>query len=222
MTFDKLTAYTALVESRKKCHLCQGLQNPHDANPEYDVDEIGAWSQWQASLNARILIVGQDWADVNTYLKCQGMEEDDNPTNKNLITLLKSIEVNAKGPESGEKHDDLFLNNAILCLKEGGMQAKTQTGWYENCGKCYLKPLVEIIKPKVIIALGINATNGILYACGLKQISGLKQAVENKAGIRINENTLIFPVFHCGSYGVNINRKLEKQLEDWKKIQKYL
>jgi hypothetical protein len=47
-------------------------------------------------------------------------------------------------------------------------------------------------------------------------------AVSLKEGFVLQKKTRLFPVFHCGTYGWNINRKNTHQFEDWKKIGAYL
>ena len=34
-----------------------------------DCDEIDAWALWQNSLDADILLLGQEWGDVNGYIE---------------------------------------------------------------------------------------------------------------------------------------------------------
>ena len=142
MFYSKQESYKQLVSKRKDCSLCQGLSNPHHLNPSYDVPEIGAWSAWQGSLDAKIMVVGQDWADTLAYLKDGSTDSIKNPTNRNLITLLNSIGVNRyQPPSSGLKNPDLFFTNAILCLKQGEnrMQEATLEEWYHTCDRHFLR-----------------------------------------------------------------------------------
>ena len=170
------------------------------------------------------MVVGQDWADVSIYLKEGSNEDDSNPINKNLITLLNSIGVTAKPPSFKEKNRDLFFTNAILCLKEGEekMQAPTLEEWYYTCGRYFLRPLIELVQPEAVIALGLMATNGILHSYGKKLYSVLRKAVECPDGIQLSEKIRLFPEYHCGNKGVHFNRDMEHQLMDWKKIERYL
>jgi hypothetical protein len=67
---EKKAQYKALVEKRKTCRERQNIihndgeryWNPNEYELlKYDCDEINAWAQWQNSLDANILLVGQDW-----------------------------------------------------------------------------------------------------------------------------------------------------------------
>jgi len=66
--------------------------------------------------------------------------------------------------------------------------------------------LIELLLPEVVIAPGLMATNGILYAYGIKTYSVLRRAVEIEEGIRLDEKTRLFPVYHCGNKGVDQKR----------------
>jgi hypothetical protein len=62
---SKVGIYKDLVCQRKACSLCQGLVNP--STEEFDSNEIGPWAKWQNNLDADIIVVGQDWGDVDYY-----------------------------------------------------------------------------------------------------------------------------------------------------------
>lgn len=57
----------ALVQKRKQCRLCRGVTNCSEF-PQ-DSDQIGPWSLWHGDLDADILLVGQDWGDVDLFNK---------------------------------------------------------------------------------------------------------------------------------------------------------
>src|SRR5262245_27360720 len=124
---ERKTAYDGLVRERKACRACEretengrGLVNPSvcDAG-RYDSDHIGPWSRWQGQLDATVMVVGQDWADVGTFERCQGrddLEGPPNPTNTTLLQLLRSAGVDCTPGGDGGR-GPVFLTNAILCLK---------------------------------------------------------------------------------------------------------
>jgi DNA polymerase len=206
--------YKALVEERKICTLCKDLRNPSDVNPDYDSDEIGMWSLWQGDLNAKIMVVGQDWSDIKTYNNWKGRDKDTNATNTNLIELLSIIGYNIKSPEtSNTKNNGLFFTNAVLCLKKGGMQAEVDDDSYKKCMTTFLKPLIELIKPNLIISLGYKAYLGVTSLYGVKQQEDMKSAVRTL--ISLNKDTKLYAVYHCGKKSINMNRHWEDMKKDW-------
>lgn len=219
MNESKVSSYRELVDGRKKCHACSGLTNLSSLDGgTFDSGHVGPWSLWQGNLDSSLMVVGQDWGDTKCCRQSHGHEPPDNPTNGTLRGLLSSIGICIEPPS---RHDDgrgtLFFTNAILCLKTGGMQSKVDSDWFSTCGKRFLKPLVEIVQPKVVVTLSELAYWTIAVEFGLA-LSPFKAAVETEGGFRISEMTTLHPAYHCGRRILNTHRPMDKQLEDWARI----
>ncbi|NIA30362.1 MAG: hypothetical protein GWP06_10685 [Actinobacteria bacterium] len=218
----KKTQYDKLVIRRKKCRACRGLQNPAAANlKEYDSDEIGPWTQLHGDLEAEIMVVGQDWGDTNYYEANRGL---DNLRNRTMLTLEKLLHasgfgVSLKAYDHGGR--GLFLTNAILCLKTGGMQATVEPSWFKNCGRLFLRQQIKIVSPKVVVALGQRAYEAILAEFSVKK-GPFRKAVESKQGISLPCGSQLFAVYHCGNRILNTHRKFDAQVEDWRRIRGWL
>src|SRR4051794_10263053 len=121
MTASKQEQYSALVRERKQCRLCAGLRNPADAElAPLDSDEVGPWSRLHGDLEARLMVIGQDWGDVRYYTANRGLDDSRNPTMRVLEQLLRGIGLEVSLAEYGSGPRGVFLTNAVLCLKEGG------------------------------------------------------------------------------------------------------
>lgn len=189
----------------------------------HDSNQIGPWSLWQGNLNAKILVVGQDWGDIKYFKKWSGKDQPHgNTTNENLEKLLQSIGIDIGKPHEGMS-SEVFLTNIILCMKDGGLQKKIQDQWLTNCSKNFLSQLIDIIKPDIIISLGSDVTKSILdtFNVECKKSLTLSQ-IMGSSPFTLNSDSVLFPVYHCGDRGVNCNRKFEQQLNDWNKIGKYI
>ncbi len=227
MPSEKNRSYASHVYSRKVCKACPALTNPSDVYESgicLDSGEIGPWSLWQNSLDARILLVGQDWGDIKGFRQQGGRDSENSETNRNLIKLFGSIGISIKGPDSEEKHQDLFFTNAVLCLKEGGAQAVTDKSWFETCGKMFLRPLIELVEPKVVIALGEKAYRAIMdaYYKPIPKYKKYSEVVEIEDGIWLNGKNRLFPVYHPSRRIINTYRPMDVQFKDWLKIKKYM
>lgn len=223
---SKQDDYSKLVQKRKRCKLCQdGLVNPSQCcNGNHDREKIGPWSFWQGNLDARIMVVGQDWGDVKYFADHRGMANPSNPTNRTLVELLEvaGIQINPVGANNAGK-ERIFLTNAILCLKSGGLQGPVKKPWFENCGKEFLLPLIRIVRPEVVVTLGVRAYKAIVSAIGGKLATGpFHDIVENPNGFEIGDGVRLFPRYHCGQRVLNRHRKIAQQHKDWKKIGRYL
>jgi uracil-DNA glycosylase len=209
--------YAALVESRRACTVCQGLQNPSVVcDGAFDSAEIGPWSRWQGRLDAPIMVVGQDFSDAAYFERWKGVDQPDNPTNRNLCKLLRSVGIDITDVAGQGDRGQAFFTNAILCLKSDRMQGKVHASWFANCGPRFLRPQIEIVRPRVVVGLGNRAFNAVLAAFQLSA-QRLRDAV-------VSPGTLLFPgtvavaVYHCGARVTNISRPLSIQMADWQRV----
>lgn len=218
----KQRAYAALVEKRKLCHLCKGLTNPSASKlKRFDSDEIGPWSRLHGDLDAELMIVGQDWGDVDYFVKFKGLDDLKNPTMRNLQKILKHIGLDVSCTSYSEKKRGVFLTNAILCLKRGGLQAKIDPRWVENCGHEFLRHQIEIVRPKVVVGLGASAFQIILDTFEKPSVK-LREAINDPMGCSLGDEIRLFAAYHCGSGVVNRTRNLETQCKDWERIRRFL
>ncbi len=145
-------------------------------------------------------------------------------TNENLEFLFREgLGIKIGHPLSPNTELKLFFTNAIVGLKiEGGMQGGIKKDWQILCMKEFLKPIIELVNPSIIIAMGQLPFKSVceVFEDKIEPITKKSNSFKNSVGkVFISENkTHIFPVYHCGSKGVNMNKKLPEQLEDWKKI----
>jgi uracil-DNA glycosylase len=219
----RAAAYTALVHARQSCHACPALVNPAVCGGGiHDSDQIGPWSLWQGNLNAELVIVGQDWGDARYFTENFGREAPHNPTNETLRRLLGSIGIEIAGPTATDTGGGpLFLTNAVLCLKEGGMQAKVQPGWFANCGARFLRPTIDLIAPKVVVTLGEWAYRATTAAYDVPRVA-FRQAVERADGFVLTDGARYFPMYHCGARILNTHRPMAMQLVDWARVERAL
>ena len=216
---SKEQKYLELVENRKQCEQCEGLVNPSRYENGYlDSQHIGPWSRWQGNLESKLMVIGQDWGTVGYFRKWRGLDQPrGNPTNDNLIELLLSIGIRINNPGIEQK-GEVFFTNAVLCLKEGNLQSPIKPEWVRNCGERFLKPLIEVIHPKIVVALGEKAFKAAVEAYNLQiKWSKYKELVEADS-ISLQEGVSLFPVYHCGARIMNTHRNKGAQVKDWRKI----
>lgn len=218
---NKKQQYHDLVKKRKDFEFDNGLNNP--SKTSFDTNEIEPWAQWQNDLDAEILVIGQEFSDLATYIKCKGKVERfdhkyEYPSNKNLQALLTIIRKDPGHPNKPNKGQKLFFTNCVMGLKGGKMSSNFKTKWINQSRENFLQPLIELIDPKIIICLGGMATKAVARIYGFKSES-MKNYV-NISPIR-KENKLIFPVYHTGGLGIR-NRSIEQQIQDWEKIKRHL
>ena len=216
-------AYAQLVRERKECTLCRelGLHNPAVPKLErFDSDEIGPWTRWLGDRNARLMIVGQDWGDVTYFQNNEGFDDccTNNPTNRNLQDLLHGIGLPvSSGPQ---RSSGVFLTNAVLCLKEGGLQAEVEEKAFKNCRE-FLRRQIEVISPAVVVTLGKRAYGAVVSAFGRPREPTFRAAVERE-NIELFSDCRLVPVYHCGRKSTNMNRDIRQQRHDWARVERAL
>ena len=212
--------YQALVDARKACRLCSksGLINASEVRGgTLDAAvQMGPWSGWLGDLHARVMIVGQDWGDRRAFEKQLGKNEP-SATNRMLRELLASIGIDV--PEAGPgESSGVFLTNAVLCFRsEAGCQGPVQRQWFKNCGAQFLRPQIDLIKPKVVVCLGERAYEAVLEAYELPRVPNWRAAVDGP-GVALGGGPIAFAVYHCGQRILNTHRNRTAQFEDWKRI----
>jgi len=213
----KREEYQRIVYLRKSCKVCEGLENPSRvANGVFDSCEIGPWSRWQGNLESPIMLVAQDWGHVGNFEKQKGVDNN-SETNKMLKNLLEIAGVAVSLPLDNNGAKSLFCTNAILCLKKGGDQAPVDSNWYRNCGPRFLKPLIEVVKPRVVICMGQRAYETVMISYGQTPLP-FRHAVDRHAPAILGNCIAVFAVYHCGRRILNTHRKLKQQQSDWKEI----
>jgi uracil-DNA glycosylase family 4 len=214
---DKPQQCLEVVNQRKACPLCADLVNPSRcAGGVYDSNEIGAWSRWQGDVNARVMIVGSDWGDARPFehqqRRCSG------PTNRTPCQLLGEAGLHADLSSCGDVHDgSLFFTNAVLCLKQGGLQDVPPPQYFENCSK-FLRRQIDIIQPKLVVCLGQIAYGAVLRAYNCPPSKGrYRNAVEGQPVRLPDGGPLVVAVYDCSPNGLR-NRKRAEQRRDWQRL----
>lgn len=210
-----MDTYQRLVADRRKCHRCA----PHLRNPSaiddgaHDVDEVGHWSALIGERPADLLVVGRDWGDVG-YLRANGGR--DAPANRTNVALRRLLGLAGFGPRPGHRagpRGAVFLTNAVLCIKSGGMSAPVAASCFRNCRPFLARTIAEV-DPEFIVGLGRDAYDSLveLYAV---RAPAFREAVEEGAATDLGGRWLFASVHPSHAH---INRPGTTLDEDWLRI----
>lgn len=250
MTEEKEHRYSDLVSRASKSY---PPRNPEDDTKELrlywcdDCEEINLWTYWQGRkhLDAKIMVVGQDWgspwdkASQATMTEIRKANQNQpyaylhhNPslTDANLTRLFAAIGYE----DISVPCTDLFFTNLVLGYRNRGLSNGYKKTWAEH-DKGYFKELANIIEPKVILCMGRSTFDGVLSAFGVRLASKIRsynafiESSDNpiEVSLESGRTAYVFALAHCGAMGtLNRNGKkstgLEKQLDDWRRIREYL
>lgn len=212
---DKGKAMKALAGEIQACNDCYKKYpeaKRHIANSIASMSKTGInfWADAFPHYNAKLMIVGQDWGSegyLETFLRLHGgsipnpYEENNNRTWSNLMEFLDASMID---------HRDVYLTNALLCLRRGkGMSGERNFSpkCLQNCFQ-YLKRQIEIIRPLVIAALGEKVFRLLSNRYMIKiEHQRYREIVDNYEPEKYLTETgsILFPLFHTGNYGV-LNR----------------
>lgn len=240
----KQTDYQDLVVERKKCVACSETGYLNQAKLGFDTAQIGNYSTWANDLNADLMIVAQDFSNHEIYARDKGRIEPkpltdaakandySTATNFYLRELTKLIGRDI-GLPTGNTGRGIFITNAVLCVKPGAMNAANPAPVITNCGTRFLKPLVDIVEPEVIVTLGVVPARSVLKAYlvnnpALVALLKLPFGELFKQGPIALEpkGPLLFPMYHPGRLGQvgrqraepNNGSGWELMQEDWQRL----
>jgi uracil-DNA glycosylase family 4 len=215
---EKQRRYLTLAAARRECRLCEplGLTNPSvPVGGRYDAaGHIGAWTRWQGNLDAEVMVIGQDWGGIEYFIDRQGLEQDNNPTNKMLCALLSSVGIRIELPRQSQHHT-LFFTNSILCLRPGRLTGPVKARWFKNCSETFLRQQIELVDPRVIVTPGYMAYQSVLRAYDIPRRRRMRDAVKDT--VYLPKGNCLVPVYHPGKNGTR-SRSIDDQKMDWQRV----
>ena len=212
-------AYTKLVESRKACDACAELKNPARIDDGvFDSQDIGPYTRWLGDLEAKLLIVAQDFADTESFRKYGGRPGARVPTNLTLVRLLEAAGIKVAAPPEEVNDAGVFLTNAVLCMKSGGMQTRISSACFERCGTRFLKPTIMLLQPRVVVGMGTRAWRSILDSFNVRARVSFRDAVSKRVVHEVSNGVSLVAAYHPSPSVQNTHRSLNAQLEDWRWI----
>jgi uracil-DNA glycosylase len=211
--------YGAMVAARKACRVCVE-RNPGRIRScgewEFDPQVVSHWEQWLGHRRPKLLVVGQDFGNVDYFVRCRGHDEPGNQTNTNLQRLLAAAGIATTDPQGRDGAAPVFMTNSILCVKEGRMDAPILASWVRACTERHLVPLLRHLRPPVVVGMGARGWQAVRHAFALHDPPRrVSEAIGD--GWLAADGTRIFAVVHCGPLGLT-NRPWQQQLADWRHI----
>ena len=226
---DKHDRYLQLVQQRKAFRFTNGLLNPAQiCGGKYDCDHVEPWARWQSNLDAKVLLIGQDFGGSNFFKEYHGDNNPGSQTNLNLMALFQSIGIELGPSNAPNPQAPVFLTNAIVGIVDADGKAGTLSKidlhpeWIEESALRFIKPLIDLIAPKVIIAMSEVALQCLacIYPKQVHVLTPFRRCVE--AEPVCVAGSYIFPVYHCTRGSINRNRNWDLQCGDWARIRNYL
>ena len=214
-----MTEYAGLVAARKTCRICvERCPGKIRSCGEFDFDPdvVSHWELWLGHKRPKLLAVGQDFGNIDYFVRNRGRDEPNNKTNDNLRKLLGEAGFIVTDPPACDGIAPVFLTNSILCIKEGTMNGAVRSSWVNACADEHLRPLVRYLKPPVVVGMGNCGWQAVRRVFALAEAP---KRISHAAGSSwiAADRTRIFAVGHPGPLGM-INRRWPQQIADWRRI----
>lgn len=220
----KQEQYLKLVQARKKFHFSKGLLNPSEIlGGKYDCDHVEPFARWHGNLDAEIFLIGQDFGGSRFFMDYHGDNNPNSQTNINLISLFKHIGIELGRSNSPNPDAPVFLTNAIVGIVDADGKAETkekiEKQWIEESASEFIRPLLNIVQPRIIIAMSEIALQCLahIFPYDVQIKKPFYLSVEREPPVYADKK-YIFPVYHCTRGSINRNRNWDLQYKDWDRI----
>ncbi len=222
-TINKISALRSLVKERrqeKAGSIASGysknyskLGDFHDGIYDFD-DYIVPYSKSAFNLDAKIMIILQDWASEEFLKKGVNQTQvkfghDPNlSTNKNLFYLLKKY-FNITFAET-------YATDVFPFIKPGNMSTGIPMKDMMRAAEQFAIPQIKIISPKIVICLGNLTFNSIRRAFGLKGRLALTTPLD-KLSFSIDKSLIVGSI-HVGAEGTRAIGGKAALENNWEKL----
>lgn len=212
-------SYDALVDARTRCVACPSLTNPSAVDGGvFDSDRIGPYTRWEGRLDSPLVVIAQDFSDLDTFRRLEDWPGAGVPTNLALVELLAAAGIAISPPRTGTPDDVVFFTNAVLCLKAGTMNSRVSPSCFRACAHRFLKPLIDLLYPRVVVTLGSSALYAIRHAYGLVQRPSLRSLLASRTSFVLPSGIKVFPLCHPSPVVQRTFRGMAEQRADWARV----
>lgn len=177
-----------------------------------DGGHLSPFTKSSANVDSDILLVLQDWASedyIKKKLNKDILELGYDPgvrTNINLKNLLMLY--------FNKELKDIYSTNLFPYIKKGAMSAGIPAKHMRKAASDFLIPTIKIIKPKLVVCLGLSVFNATRQSLGFSKVANLEEAINSYI---LLEEMIIFCQAHTGTLGQNNRNKggVKRVPSDW-------
>lgn len=172
----------------------------------YECDYVSPYSKSAHNVNAEVFVILQDWSsDENMDGKCE---------ETNRLGYTPCVKTNIKLIDLLKKHLSLelketYATNLFPFIKMGGMSANIPIKDMRKSAEQFTLPMMDIIEPKISIALGRKTFDALSDACKDKKGSTSESF--------IYKNTKVFHQPHPAARITNVEKERR-----WEEMNEYL
>ena len=186
----------------------------------YECDFVSPYAKTAGNFNSPIMVVLQDWSSDDAlrgrfYDDCAKQGYGNIPSNENLIRLLNE--------HYHRTLQDVWGTNVFPFIKKGGLSSRIPRRDLERGAREFALPEIKIVRPKLVICLGLASYNAVRIACGLDRVHLLAEAIRSPFDLPVVRGKVrIWCQAHPGRLGQNNRNKGGRMRvpSDWKRMRK--
>lgn len=219
MANDKQDQLRELGIQRASATPPDGYLNLSDvAGGRFECEHVSPYTKCAANLDASVFVLLQDWCSegglsrlgeeklalLDRYGRLPNLQ-----ANLNLDTLLRNC-LNLTVEQT-------FATNLFPFIKQKGMSTRIPQKLLCKCALEFAVPQIQIVRPKLVIALGEQTYNAMRMAWFGKKRVQLGEAIESPLELG---STMVYAQAHTGYWGqLNRNKVANGQVDaDWKRM----
>lgn len=182
----------------------------------YECEYVSPYSKSAHNVDASVFVLLQDWSShdwlstpVDEDVRIHGLLPKLR-TNKTLRRLLlERFDVALQ---------DTYATNLFPFIKFGGLSAVIPTSALVRAAKEFAIPQIEIVRPALVICLGISTFNAVRRSLVLRACKNIDDALD--CPIQLSESTQIWCQAHTGGLGQNNRNRggVNRVADDWKRM----
>jgi hypothetical protein len=169
----------------------------------WDFDHVVPWTKSAQNIDAKLMLIGQDWASEDflrnpkhntpdrVALRKQLGQDPCLPTNQNIKRWLNFFDV---------KWEETYATDVSIFIKPKKMTAPVPMSVLARCARDYTVPQMRIIKPLMAICLGSKTFNAVRLALGTKRMR-LRDALQPNSHT-VEDGVEVYGVPHAGGSGL--------------------
>lgn len=211
---DKHKALAALARKRQRARWpgYKGIGDYHGG--AYECLHVSPYTKSAGKVDSPIMVFLQDWTSDESIRR--GLDEDcvrlghtpALPTNRNLKNFLAKY--------FGKKLEDIYATNLFPFIKPKHMGHAIPRCDLVRAAVEFGLPQIEIVRPRLVICLGLATFNALREACKLISLPNLASAIQSPFNIG---KTRVWCQAHTGGQGQAMRNSGRSRVpNDWRRM----
>jgi len=188
-------------------------------NGVYDCKFVSPYTKYAGNVDSEILFFLQDWSSDNSL---SGKIDQDSITyghSRHVRTNINLKELVLK--HLNKSLNDFYVSNVFPFIKKGKMNSQIPIKDIKHTCNEFALPQIYIIKPLLVICLGLQTFNAFTRTINNKKYENLETAISSPF---IHDNIIYYCQAHPAQLGLNTRNRggINRVETDWSNMIKFL